>query len=917
MSRLMLVSALALLTPLAGAQESKAIFDAPVVVVPSLNRITHLVELDGTPGYEAFSWWWDHPARDGLDVRAWDVDPVDGFLPGFSKNYANPILPYKGGGYVRLIAANVDANGRDDLILITNKQIRIFTSNGLAEPTEIQTWTGAEKYVEGFAIDVDGDGDDDLALIDELDTLTLHENLGAAQSWQYGAAVPASVNLGTSNSRVRAAELTGDATPDLFFVRDDAIVFQPIAANFTLPAEITYPTVTPLFKPNPAVGDIDGDGDEDAVVFAVSTATGGGRYTVLRRLGPATFLRESVAKGGPATDLVDLDGDGDLDGACCGGGGGASSGAHSWHNRSASYFELCHNDGTGAFTPAYQMTGLGADRLVAGADIDFDGDVDLVAGRVVYYSPGGIAGPFETAVAWGEHRANLICDLENDGDPDIALTLDRVLRSDATGSVKAKTPVVQAPQAPEELKGPGYAGDFDGDGDEDLLVARWASGAFQSMCLLANTGGGHFVDAGDAGAPGVSFSQTGDDDLDPRGAWAVDFDGDLDLDLFTWKPIGSSPNTTMWMNDGTGFFTSAPGNTFLFLPGYFPQAVDDYNNDQNLDLVASSNASSSSNTVNVLLFHGDGAGGFVNWTSVGNTGYQNFIKGELGSIASGDFDNDGDPDLVACNQSYYTSGSSSFFENVGQGYFNQTTIEPPGPIFNAPDARAIVADVNGDGWSDVLISPLDSGASAGAILLRNPDGVLFQPMIEQIVMPVQAADFDGDGDVDVIDSTRQGTTLADDRIVHGRRYMGELSGMRKQVGKGVKGSGGLRPTLGATGPFRFGESITLHLTGAAPGTTARLLRSPIAPDHAGLPSNGGGSQGSYAPLTAATVRPEVLLELTSSGAPTDPAGTGTWSQTFPNSPQPGRAFVFSIEIDDAEAVGGRARTNELVLYFGE
>ena len=40
---------------------------------------------------------------------------------------------------------------------------------------------------------------------------------------------------------------------------------------------------------------------------------------VARRTGPATFSVESILTGGPATNFVDLDGDGDLDGAGCSG----------------------------------------------------------------------------------------------------------------------------------------------------------------------------------------------------------------------------------------------------------------------------------------------------------------------------------------------------------------------------------------------------------------------------------------------------------------------------------------------------------------------------------------------------------------------------------------------------------------------
>ncbi len=76
--------------------------------------------------------------------------------------------------------------------------------------------------------------------------------------------------------------------------------------------------------------------------------------------------------------LGDVDGDGDLDGICCGGGDGGSIG-----NTASSVFELCPNDGSGRFDQSMAYAGLGGHQVAGTIDIDGDGDQDVLGGRSV------------------------------------------------------------------------------------------------------------------------------------------------------------------------------------------------------------------------------------------------------------------------------------------------------------------------------------------------------------------------------------------------------------------------------------------------------------------------------------------------------------------------------------------------------
>ncbi len=174
-----------------------------------------------------------------------------------------------------------------------------------------------------------------------------------------------------------------------------------------------------------------------------------------------------------------------------------------------------------------------------------------------------------------------------------------------------------------------------------------------------------------------------------------DFDNDNDLDLVTgMKQYGSTANAEILMYKNTGGTGNPPWQTIPIKVGDFPTsnynyirdfAVEDFDNDGNLDFVVS-------DTSTFHYFQGNGDLSFVRKDFVGSFGGSS----PYGKDAA-DFNNDGNPDFV--------SGSSSaniyYFEGKGDGTFKNSVPVPSGTTYGY-QYMVVAGDFNGDSNQDFI-----------------------------------------------------------------------------------------------------------------------------------------------------------------------------------------------------------------------
>ena len=319
----------------------------------------------------------------------------------------------------------------------------------------------------------------------------------------------------------------------------------------------------------------------------------------------------------------------------------------------------------------------------------------------------GWAGASGTGIGGGASWA----DVDGDTFPDLIVTgptlPPRLYRQTGEGFVEDGFALV--PDTPPGSPGGHLTFDMEGDGDPDVLLLRPGRNA-----LLRNDGG-TFVDVSESTLPGTA--------LWSLSAAAGDFDGDGDDDLLIANYINgvSFPDhdcarNSLLVNDGHGRFSDMAEEYGLLQAGCtLAVAMTDYDGDGDLDLAIVNDFGHFSHPNELHRNDGPAPGGGWTFTDVSvESGFDVVVYGM--GIASNDIDDDGVLDYAVTS-----IGAGRLLVGGQDGVFSDQTTKYGYDVTLAYDGWQVtwgvtLEDLDADGWVD-LFAP--GGHIAAAPFIGN------------------------------------------------------------------------------------------------------------------------------------------------------------------------------------------------------
>ncbi|MFH1008129.1 MAG: FG-GAP-like repeat-containing protein [Candidatus Latescibacterota bacterium] len=344
------------------------------------------------------------------------------------------------------------------------------------------------------------------------------------------------------------------------------------------------------------------------------------------------------------------------------------------------------------------------------------------------------------AMAWGDYNG--------DGDADLVVAGELVEEGSCARITRVFRNEGGELTALPDLLGVSYGdvawGDYDKDGDLDLAVSGWDSAGDEVAVLYRqNEAGGFEEDVRQSALVGVRYSAM---------AWGdYDADGDLDL-IICGMEAGGTPSTRLYKNEGMGGMRTLEEDVSQSIVYVNKGSVawGDYDQDGDVDLAI--NGFDRDGYRTAKIYRNDPTG-TLREDKDSSVGLSLPEAGEAGGVivgrlAWGDLDGDGDLDLAV-------SGWNRYWEKQVKVYKNDAPGLLVGPfVLNLERVAGSLAwgDYDNNGYLDLAVVGRDYSSQAFAFVLKNEDGVLTK---DQNLTGVRSgsvgwADYDGDGALDLL-----------------------------------------------------------------------------------------------------------------------------------------------------------------------
>jgi len=679
---------------------------------------------------------------------------------------------------VSVFPADIDDDGDLDLLTAAAFADTIAwyeNTDGAASvgPPRVITTTALQAW-SVFAADIDGDSDLDAVSASQIDNkIAWYENtdglgdFGPQQVISTLADIPVSVHV---------ADADGDGDLDVFSASDgdDKIAWYENSDGLGSFGHQQVITMAADDASSVRAADLDGDGDLDVLSasFVDNKIAWYEKLDDQDGYGPQQLISTNASLA-LSVFARDLDGDGDLDVLSASGGDNKIA----WYENS---------DGLGDFGPEQVITtDAGGAGWVYAADIDGDGDADVISG-----SDGN------NRIAWYE---NLADDCDGNTVPDACEPdCNSNGRTDACDVGSGSSFDCNANDVPDECDIVSGAADCTGNGIPDECEPDCNGNETADSCDIdggaadctgngipdecepdCNTNGTADICEIDSG---TSFDCDGNavpDECDITGGAAdCDTDGVLDRcetrTLFTPHPITASADfarsvfaadmdgdgdpdalSASFSDDKIAWYENSDGQGTFGAQQVISQAANGAFSVHAADLtgdLAVDVQSASFNDNEIAWYENrDPAGSFEPQQVISTSGIS------AASVVAADVDGDGDRDVLAAS---FDDDEIAWYENIdGRGAFGEQRL-----ISTLADGAIAVfaADVDGDGDVDALSASLGDGKIAWYENADAAGGSWNERPIATVIGGVSsifAADVDGDGDLDILSASQD-----DDRV---------------------------------------------------------------------------------------------------------------------------------------------------------
>ena len=281
-------------------------------------------------------------------------------------------------------------------------------------------------------------------------------------------------------------------------------------------------------------------------------------------------------------------------------------------------------------------------------------------------------------------------------------------------------------------------GDYDNDGDLDILITGSTSSAQEDKYskIYQNNGNSTFTLQSTISLVGVNSSSV---------AWG-DYDNDGYIDILLCGYSTTAPVTMIYHNNGLGNFTDSG----ISITGVYEGDVAwaDYDNDGDLDFIVTG---IDVGTIRRAIIYKNNGGGTFEAQST-----PEILGVNYSSVDWGDYDNDGDHDLIISGYNSSEGRITRLYKNTAGSFTHETSIA----LHGVDQGDVVFGDYNSDGFLDILLIGYDGATGRGILKIYKNDGVGDFDLQSSIITgettyyfyngKVAFGDVDNDGDLDFI-----------------------------------------------------------------------------------------------------------------------------------------------------------------------